>query len=64
MKFVLDLKAVAGITLIVCSLGFLLFLPARMRRERAKLDRFDPDLHSGEILATEPIGQEFGAKFK
>ena len=64
MKFVLDLKAVAGITLIVCTLGLLFFLPARMKRERAKLDCFDPDLHSGEILATEPIGREFGGQVK
>ena len=28
----------------------------------SKLERFDPNLHAGEMLVTEPIGQEFGAR--
>jgi hypothetical protein len=44
MNFVLDLKAVAGMSLIVCSVVLLLFLPARMRRERAKLAVFRQNL--------------------
>ena len=31
---------------------------------KSKLERFNPDSHSDEIFVTEPIGQEFGAKFK
>ncbi len=31
---------------------------------QSKLERFNPNLHAGEVFAVEPIGQEFGAKFK
>ena len=31
---------------------------------KSRLEQFDPDLHAGEVFVTEPVGQEFGAKFK
>ncbi len=31
---------------------------------KSKLERFDPDLHADEMFVTEPIGKEFGARFK
>ena len=38
--------------------------PILEKSMNSKLERFDPDLHAGEMFVTEPIGQEFGARFK
>jgi hypothetical protein len=54
VNIVFDWKAVAGISLIVCAVGLLLLLPARMRRERAKLTVFRQNLIEQKSKVIDP----------